>query len=79
MPKYVSKFVGAETFERDVCIGGKYRRTWRFLKGENADHVVREWVDRVCGPQNTPTVSVADPKSARPMRLSNPGMELPKH
>jgi hypothetical protein len=77
MPKYVSKFDGAETFQRDVCIGGKYHSTWRFLQGENADHVVREWVERVYA-DGPPTVSVADPNSSRPMRLSNPGMELPE-
>lgn len=76
-PRYVSRIAGAKNFMRDVWIGGKYRGTWRLLEGENADHVVREWVERVFDPDNLPTVSVADPNSSTPMRVSYPGMQLP--
>jgi hypothetical protein len=76
---YKSKFDGARpVFERHVCVDGEYRATWKFLQDENADHIVREWVERSIGPISEHTASVADPKSAHPMSDSNPGMGIPR-
>jgi hypothetical protein len=77
-PAYKSRFDGGSpTFEREVCIDGAFTKRWRFLEGENADHVVREWVERCIGPISEHTLSIADPQSLRPMSRSNPGMGLP--
>jgi hypothetical protein len=75
--RYKSILDGRDSFSRDVCVDGKFVGTWRFAAGENADHIVRQWVERSKGPLTSHTVSVADPLSARPMRRTNPGMELP--
>jgi len=77
---YESIFTGRATFRRDVWVDRRWLGYWHFVVGENADHVVRGWLERQFGPDayRQRTVTVGDRDSANPrMWDSFPGFEKP--
>ena len=76
-PRYVSILAGEETFQRNVFINGEFDGLWTFLEGENADHKVREFLERKHGPDNAAkmTVVVSMPDNVK-MSAAFPGLAI---